>query len=183
MFTTLVEDFFKNPTSYLVTMKCFPWTYEDKVALIGDACHAIVPFYGHGMNAGFEDITILGQMIEKFGNDWEAIFKAYERERKPNADAIAELSYRNFIEMSSDTADEKFLLRKKIETLFSDKHPDLWQPLYSMVTFSAIPYKDALEIGDKQEAIMHKVMQLPDIEKKWNSKEVEELMLKEIGKN
>ena len=177
----LVEDFFKNPTSYLVTMKCFPWTYQDKVALIGDACHAIVPFYGHGMNAGFEDITILTQMMKQHGDDWEAVFTAYEQERKPNADAIAELSYRNFMEMSSDTADEKFLLRKKIETLFSDKYPHLWQPLYSMVTFSPIPYKEALALGEKQEAIMDKVMQLPDIEQKWTSKEVEELILKEIG--
>lgn len=177
----LVEDFFKNPTSYLVTMKCYPWTYEDKVALIGDACHAIVPFYGHGMNAGFEDITILGQMMHKYGDDWKAIFQAYQEERKPNADAIAELSFRNFMEMSSDTADAKFLLRKKIENWFSEKHPELWQPLYSMVTFSAIPYKDALALGDKQNAIMKKVMQLPDIEHKWNSKEVEDLILKEIG--
>ena len=125
----LAEDFFKNPTSTLVTMKCFPWTYKDKVALIGDASHAIVPFYGQGMIAGFEDITVLYEMIEKYGDDWETIFSEYEKSRKPNADAIAELSYRNFLEMSSKTADENFLLQKKIEKWFSDKHPEKWTPL------------------------------------------------------
>lgn len=174
----LLEDFFKNPTSYLVTVKCFPWTYKDKVALIGDASHAIVPFYGHGMNAGFEDVTILDQMMKKYGDDWMSIFKEYERERKPNADAIAELSFRNFMEMSSDTADESFLLRKKIEKHFSAKHPDLWLPLYSMVTFSEDKtYDEALKVGDQQKVIMDKVMQLDNIEEVWDGMLVENMML------
>lgn len=169
----LVEDFFENPTSFLVTMKCFPWTYKDKVALIGDACHAIVPFYGHGMNAGFEDITILSEMMSKFGDDWEMVFKEYEKSRKPNADAIADLSYQNFMEMSSKTADEKFLLQKKIEKRFSDRHPDKWIPLYSRVTFSNRPYAEALAIGNFQDKIMKKILQLEQIEQKWESEEVE----------
>jgi kynurenine 3-monooxygenase len=173
----LAEDFFKNPTSTLVTMKCFPWTFENKVALIGDACHAIVPFYGQGMNAGFEDITILHEFMEEFGDDWEKIFKAYEISRKPNTDAIAELSYRNFMEMSSKTADESFLLRKKIEKRFSEKHPDKWLPLYCRVTFSHRPYSEALAIGDHQKAIMDEVMFLPNIEEKWDSNEVEEKII------
>lgn len=173
----LVEDFFKNPTSTLVTMKCFPWTYSDKVALIGDACHAIVPFYGHGMNAGFEDITVLSQLMVKHGDNWEVIFKEYETSRKPNADAIAELSYRNFMEMSSKTADAKFLLQKKIEKRFSDKYPDKWIPLYSRVTFSYRPYAEALQIGDRQKAIMDKVMQLENIEQNWDSIAVENKIL------
>lgn len=173
----LVEDFFKNPTSTLVTMKCYPWTYSDKVALIGDACHAIVPFYGHGMNAGFEDITILNQLMQQYGDDWKGIFKAYEQSRKPNTDAIAELSYRNFIEMSSKTADKKFLLQKKIEKRFSEKYPDKWLPLYSRVTFSHRPYSEALAIGDQQKAIMDEVMQRDNIEQLWDSAEVEKRML------
>ncbi|MFL9837284.1 NAD(P)/FAD-dependent oxidoreductase [Flavobacterium sp. ST-75] len=173
----LVEDFFKNPTSTLVTMKCYPWTYSDKVALIGDACHAIVPFYGHGMNAGFEDITILSQLMEQYGDDWDTIFKEYQVSRKPNADAIAELSYRNFMEMSSKTIDDKFLLQKKIEKWFSDRHPDKWLPLYSRVTFSYRPYSEALEIGDRQKAIMDEVMQIDGIEDKWNSPEVEQKII------
>lgn len=173
----LVEDFFNNPTSTLVTMKCFPWTYEDKIALIGDACHAIVPFYGHGMNAGFEDITVLHQLMQEYGDDWATIFKEYQVSRKPNTDAIAELSYRNFMEMSSKTADAKFLLQKKIEKWFSEKYPEKWLPLYSRVTFSFRPYSEALAIGDRQKAIMDKVMAMDNIEGKWNSAEVEQKIL------
>jgi kynurenine 3-monooxygenase len=172
----LVTDFFANPTSYLAIMKCYPWTYEDKVALIGDASHAIVPFYGHGMNAGFEDITILNECMLKYGDDWKAIFEAYQKSRKPNADAISELSRRNFVEMSSKTADPNFLLQKKIENWFSDKHPDLWMPLYSRVTFSEQPYAEALAIGDFQNKIMEQVMKMDNIAQKWNTQEVEDLI-------
>lgn len=173
----LVEDFFRNPTSYLVMMKCYPWTFKDKVALIGDSAHAIVPFYGHGMNAGFEDITVLNQMIEKYGDDWEKIFSEYEQSRKPNADAIAELSRRNFEEMSAKTADDNFLLQKKIEKWFSEKHPQKWTPLYSRVTFSERPYSEALAIGDRQKEIMDDVMSIPDIEQIWDSVQVENRIL------
>ena len=178
----LVEDFFKNPTSTLVTMKCYPWTFEDKVALIGDACHAIVPFYGHGMNAGFEDITILNQLMQQFGDDWKTIFKEYEESRKPNADAIAELSYRNFMEMSSDTADPSFILRKKIEKRFSEKYPDKWLPLYSRVTFSHRPYAEALALGDRQKAIMDEVMLIDGLSGKWDSPEVDDKILELLQK-
>ncbi len=173
----LTDDFFKNPTSAMVTMKCYPWTYWDKVALVGDSAHAVVPFYGQGMNAGFEDIFVLDQTMKEFGDDWQTIFETYQERRKPNADAIAELSYRNFMEMSSKTADPKFLLQKKIEKHFSSKHPDKWIPAYSRVTFSERPYAEALAAGDAQEEIMRKVMQYPDIENQWDSDGVEELML------
>ncbi len=173
----LAEDFFKNPTSAMVTMKCYPWTYWDRVALVGDSAHAIVPFYGQGMNAGFEDIFVLNEIIKERGDNWEGIFDQYQKQRKPNADAIAELSYRNFIEMSSKTADPKFLLQKKIEKRFAEKHPDKWIPLYSRVTFSYRPYAEALAIGDNQEEIMKEVMQLSDIEQKWDSEEVEQRIL------
>ncbi|QLE01701.1 FAD-dependent monooxygenase [Galbibacter sp. BG1] len=178
----LIKDFFKNPTSFLVTVKCEPWTYWNKVALIGDAAHAIVPFYGQGMNAGFEDITVLSEFMEMYGDDWERIFSEYEKSRKPNADAIAELSYRNFMEMSSKTADENFLLRKKIEKHFSNKYPDRWVPLYSRVTFSNNPYKEALEIGDFQKKIMDEVMAMENIHEKWDSEEVENKILEKLSK-
>ena len=174
----LTEDFFKNPTSAMVTMKCYPWTYWDKVALVGDSAHAVVPFYGQGMNAGFEDIYVLDQLIQEFGDDWERIFTNYQEKRKPNADAIAELSYRNFIEMSSKTADANFLLQKKIEKHFSTKHPEKWIPAYSRVTFSSRPYAEALAEGDAQEEIMKEVMKISNIEENWDSLEVENLMLK-----
>lgn len=173
----LVRDFFKNPTSYLVMMKCYPWTYADKVALIGDAAHAIVPFYGQGMNVGFEDITILSEMIDRYGDDWQKVFSEYQLSRKPNADAIAELSRRNFEEMSTKTADEKFLLQKKIEKRFSEKYPEKWLPLYSRVTFSHRPYSEALAIGDRQKEIMDEVMSTPDIESLWESVTIENKIL------
>ncbi|MEL4307870.1 FAD-dependent oxidoreductase [Joostella sp. CR20] len=178
----LIKDFFKNPTSSLVTIKCEPWTYWNKVALIGDAAHAIVPFYGQGMNAGFEDISVLNDLMETHGDDWDAIFKNYEESRKPNTDAIAELSYRNFIEMSSKTADERFLLRKKIEKHFAEKHPDKWLPLYSRVTFSEHPYSEALREGDFQRGIMDEIMEMENIEDRWDSEAVENAILEKLSK-
>ena len=166
---TLLEDFKNNPTSALLTIKCYPWTYWDKVALVGDSAHAVVPFYGQGMNAGFEDVFEFDQIIEKHGDNWQKIFEEYQEQRKPNADAIAELSYKNFMEMSQKTADPSFILRKKIEKKFSDIHPELWTPLYSRVTFSNKPYSEALEIGNQQAAIMDKVMAMENIESNWNS--------------
>jgi kynurenine 3-monooxygenase len=175
--SNLTRDFIKNPTSALVTVKCYPWTYFDKIALVGDAAHAIVPFYGQGMNAGFEDISELGRLEEEYGHNWEQIFAQYQQLRKPNADAVAELSYRNFLEMSSKTADEQFLLRKKIEKHFAENHPEKWVPVYSRVTFSEAPYAEALKIGDQQAAIMDEVMKIPEVEQKWDSREVEQKIL------
>jgi kynurenine 3-monooxygenase len=116
-------------------------------------------------------------MIEQYGDDWANLLNDYENSRKPNADAIAELSYRNFMEMSSKTADEKFLLQKKIEKWFSDKHPHKWMPLYSRVTFSLQPYSEALSIGDFQNTIMEEVLKIENIEEKWNSEEVEKKII------
>jgi len=171
--SNLKKDFFRNPTSAMVTIKCYPWSYYDKITLVGDSAHAIVPFYGQGMNAGFEDISILNQKMNEHGDNWEVIFEEYQRERKPNTDAIAELSYRNFVEMSSKTADPSFLLRKKIEKKFSQNYPELWVPLYSRVTFSDRAYADALDLGDYQRSIMDEVMKIPGIEETWDSEEVE----------
>ncbi|ALM06475.1 kynurenine 3-monooxygenase [Sediminicola sp. YIK13] len=176
----LTQDFFSNPTSAMVTIKCYPWTYWDKVALVGDSAHAIVPFYGQGMNAGFEDIYVLCELLDNSYNDWSSAFEAYQELRKPNADAIAELSYRNFMEMSSKTADPKFLLQKKIERRFSEKYPDKWIPSYSRVTFSEGSYAEALAIGDAQERIMKQIMQMPQIEEKWDSQEVEQRILEQL---
>jgi kynurenine 3-monooxygenase len=116
-------------------------------------------------------------MMLQFGDDWDSIFKAYEISRKPNADAIAELSRRNFVEMSTKTADEKFLLQKKIEKWFSEKHPEKWMPLYSRVTFSLQPYAEALAVGDFQNEIMQKILSIENIEEIWNSEQVENRIL------
>ncbi|MBX3164166.1 MAG: FAD-dependent monooxygenase [Bacteroidetes bacterium] len=178
---TLLEDFFNNPTSSLVTVKCFPWTFDEKIALIGDAAHAIVPFYGQGMNCGFEDCVVLNNLIEKHNENWSAIMKEYQELRKPDADAIADLAISNFIEMRDKTADPIFLLQKKIEAKFSKKYPDKWIPLYSMVTYMPeIRYSKALSEGTKQQAIMDKIMSRADIENVWDSAEIENEILKHL---
>lgn len=179
---TLLDDFMNNPTSSLVTVKCFPWTFDDKIALIGDAAHAIVPFYGQGMNCGFEDCVVLNQLIEKHKENWPAILKEYQELRKPDADAIADLAIANFVEMRDKTADPKFLLQKKIEAKFSQKHPDKWIPLYSMVTYTPeLRYSKALKEGIKQQAIMDKIMARTDIEKVWESSDIENEILTQIN--
>ena len=160
-----VNEFFTNPTSSLVTVKCFPWVREDKFALIGDAAHALVPFFGQGMNCGFEDCRILDELIEKNGNDWTKILQEYQTLRKPDADAIADMAVYNFTEMRDRTADPKFLLQKKIEARLHEKYPDKWIPAYSQVTFSPhIRYSDALARGNMQEEIMKEVMTIDNAE-------------------
>ena len=174
---TLLEDFFANATSSLVTVKCYPWIRGDHFALIGDAAHAIVPFFGQGMNCGFEDCSVLDQLIENYGNDWTAILQSYQQLRKPDGDAIAELALNNFVEMRDKVADPGFLLQKKIEAAFSKKYPGKWTPAYAQVTFCPhIRYSEALKNSIRQEAIMQQVMALPGIEGKWDSEEVEEMM-------
>jgi len=178
---TLQEDFFTNPTSSLVTVKCFPWVRDDKFALIGDAAHAIVPFFGQGMNCGFEDCRVLNELIDRHSDNWNLILEEYQRLRKPDADAIAELALNNFIEMRDKVGDPKFLLQKKIEAAFSKKYPGKWTPAYTQVTFSPqIRYSDALKNSTRQEAIMQQVMALPDIENIWQSEAVEQMILQLI---
>jgi kynurenine 3-monooxygenase len=109
------------------------------------------------------------------------MLKQYENLRKPNGDAIAQLALNNFIEMRDRVADASFLLQKKIEARFSEKHPEKWIPLYSMVTFSHIPYDDALKTGEKQEAIMQEIMKMPNIESLWDSSEVENKILAQLS--
>lgn len=174
---TLVEDYFNNPTASLSIMRCYPWAVSDKVLLIGDSAHATVPFYGQGMNAGFEGCYVLDQLMEQYGDDWKACFDAYSKYRKPDGDGVQDLSMHNFIVMRDKTADPKFLLQKKIELKFSKKHPEKWLPLYSMVSFSNIRYSEAWKIGQQQEALMQKIMAIPNIEAIWDSKEVEQKML------
>jgi kynurenine 3-monooxygenase len=177
----LTQQFFQNPVSSLVTIKCYPWIRGAQFALIGDAAHAIVPFFGQGMNCGFEDCRILDELIGQYGDDWKTILYEYQLTRKPDADAIADLAVNNFTEMRDRTADPKFLLQKKIEAGMHEKHPDKWIPAYSQVTFSPhIRYSEALKQGKKQEAIMQEIMQMPEIDKKWESEEIENLILKKM---
>ena len=158
----LMEDFFTNPTSSLVTTHIFPWHYQDKSALIGDAAHAIVPFYGQGMNAGFEDCTVLSSILDKYAtaddDDWAKILNEYERRRKPNGDAVAELALTNFTEMRDTVADPMFLERKKIEKELGKRFPDQFVSVYEMVSFSHTPYNTAIQCIQAQDQLLQKIM-------------------------
>ncbi len=166
---TLLQDFAHNPTSSLVTVRSFPWAYKDKALLIGDAAHAIVPFFGQGMNAGFEDCTVLDECLDRYPDNWEKAFKEFEILRKPNTDAIAELALENFIEMRDKVADPVFLRRKKVERLMHTQFPDRFNSLYSMVTFSDMPYHDAQVTGRKQDVLIDAIMAIDNVENEWES--------------
>ncbi|ELR70939.1 Kynurenine 3-monooxygenase [Fulvivirga imtechensis AK7] len=167
LMTTLLEDYQQNPTSSLVTVKSYPWV-KNKTLIIGDASHAIVPFYGQGMNSGFEDCRILNQILDQYSDDWKTTLQVFSNTRKIDADAISDLALQNFVEMRDLVADKDFLLRKKIEAKLHELFPDRWIPLYSMVTFNeGIRYSEAMKIGKKQQAIMDQVMKTPDIHQKW----------------
>ena len=173
----LCEQFFSNPTSSMAIMRTYPWHVDDKSILIGDAAHATVPFYGQGMNAGFEDCRILDELLDKHNNNFKTCFKEYSQVRKPNGDGVQDLSMHNFIVMRDKTADTKFLLQKKIEQKFAQQYPEKWVPLYSMVSFSNIPYSEAWQVGMKQEKMMQSIMNISNINETWDSEEIMEKML------
>lgn len=147
---TLRETYTANPASSLVTVRCMPWHYKDKVVLIGDASHAIVPFYGQGMNAAFEDCRILNQYIHQFNQQWDIVLERFTNDRKPHADAIADLALANFIEMRDTVASPLFRARKTLENTLHRWMPKAFVPLYNMVCFSDIPYADAIKRAASQ---------------------------------
>jgi kynurenine 3-monooxygenase len=167
---TLVEDYMKNPVGSLVTVKCFPWV-EGHSALLGDSAHAIVPFYGQGMNACFEDVTVLNQMMEKHLPNWDKVLDEYQKERKPNDDAIADLALQNFIEMRDHVADPTFLRKKRIENELNRLYPDDFDGQYELVTFSHMPYKYAIEQGAKNDKLLYHIIE-NDLDDKLEDKEL-----------
>ncbi len=173
----LVEEFKTNPSASLVTVRCNPWTYKSKVLLMGDASHAIVPFYGQGMNSGFEDCSIISELMDSKGDDWASIFEEVNQSRIKDADAIADLALRNFIEMRDQVGDPKFLLRKKIAGWLHEKHPDTFIPMYSMVTFSHIPYHIALAESKAQDQLFEKILSIEGIENNYANAQTEAIFL------
>ena len=154
---TLTEDFFKNPVGNLGTIKCFPWNAGGKSLLLGDSAHAVVPFYGQGMNASFEDCRILNQLIETHGTNWETVFKEFTAERKPNTDAIADMAEENFYEMRDAVADPVFQRKRELETRLEQTFPDYFSK-YSMVTFREdLPYLTAKQKGNAQDKLLMEI--------------------------
>jgi kynurenine 3-monooxygenase len=141
---SLAEDFRKNPVGSMVTIRCSPWHVRDRVVLLGDACHAVVPFLGQGMNAAFEDCTVLNQCLAEHAPDWEKAFRTYEVRRKENTDTLADLCLENFIEMRDRVGSRLFLLKKKLQVLLHKVFPRWYLPLYTLVTFTRVPYAEAL---------------------------------------
>jgi kynurenine 3-monooxygenase len=151
----LLDDFKNNPTGSLVTIRCAPWVYQDKVALVGDAAHAVVPFYGQGMNAAFEDCVVLDECLAAFPEDRHRAFAEYFQRRKVNADGLADLALGNFIEMRDKTASKKFRAKKKLDHFLEAALPGFYLPLYTMVTFTRIPYAQAARRARIQDAIVY----------------------------
>ncbi|MBZ9651742.1 FAD-dependent oxidoreductase [Psychroflexus montanilacus] len=154
----LKTEFFENPTAPLGTIRCFPWTYG-KTLLMGDASHAIVPFYGQGMNASFEDVVEFDKALAESDFDLDASFKHFSQHRKPDADAIADLALDNFHEMKSHTADEVFLEKRKLELEFEKEFPNEYHSKYSLVTFRAdLPYTKAISQGRAQDLVIQEML-------------------------
>jgi len=152
----LVDDFFTNPTSPLGTVKCSPWHYKGNTLLMGDAAHAIVPFYGQGMNASFEDVVVFDKALEEGEPNseagWEAIFKAYEKNRKMDTDAIADLAIDNFHEMKGHVNNAIFREKRNLEMAFEKNFPNDYSSKYSLVTFNEdIGYREAMLRGRAQD--------------------------------
>ena len=154
---TLVEDFFNNSTGNLGTIKCFPWNAGGRALLLGDSAHAVVPFYGQGMNCAFEDVRVLDSLIEKHGTDWETVYEEYGELRKVNTDAIADMAEENFYEMRDAVADPVFVRKRELETKLEQTYPDYFSK-YSMVTFREdLPYSVAKERGNAQDKLLMEI--------------------------
>jgi kynurenine 3-monooxygenase len=160
MMPKLAENYFSNPTGSMVTVRCSPWHVAGNALLLGDAAHAIVPFFGQGINCGFEDCTSLISSLETHGPDWQLVFSEFQQDRKVNTDAIADMAIENFTEMRDRVADPRFLLRKKVELAIEARYPDLFAPKYSMVTFLRhVPYSVAMARGASQDLLLTELCQ------------------------
>ena len=150
----LVTEYYENPQGILGTVRCEPWNYEDNVLLVGDASHAIVPFHGQGMNAGFEDAALLLDELDKFNGKWEAMIPCFGPKRKDDADAIADMALENYITMRESVSDPKFVLKKELGFLLERELPNLFIPRYSQVMFHRIPYHQAMMNGVVQQGVL-----------------------------
>ena len=176
----LVKDFFENPTSALGTIKCSPWHYKGNTMLMGDAAHAIVPFYGQGMNASFEDVVEFDRHLGNHKGDWEATFKAYEKSRKKDTDAIADLAIDNFFEMRDHVSNPIFKEKRKLELALEENFPNEYSSKYSLVTFNEdIGYLEAMTQGRAQDKAILNMIADKEIDLNANLKEILKKVIKE----
>lgn len=176
----VADSWGSHPLSSLAIIRCYPWTHG-KTALMGDAAHATVPFYGQGMNCGFEDCSVMWELMQAFDEDWEKVFDAYQTARKPNGDAVQDLSLDNYYVMRDFVGDPQFLLQKKIERRISTLYPNKYLPLYSQVSFSHIPYAEAYQKGKEQDAFIKNLMTENDITSLFENNKIDELIHSTYG--
>ncbi len=153
----LIETYLANPTGVLSTIRCAPWHVDGQMLLIGDASHAIVPFFGQGMNSAFEDCTLLAKAFQTYGPNISEVFSQFSSQRLADANAIANLALDNFIEMRDRVADSDFLLRKKLSLELESRYPEIFIPKYSMVSFHRIPYAQAEALGQAQQELLKRL--------------------------
>jgi kynurenine 3-monooxygenase len=144
-------EFFSHPVGKLVTIETNPWHYEDWIVLIGDACHAVYPFYGQGMNAALEDCLLLEREIYRRNGSWAEVLSCFATQRKLHTDVLAQLSKENFLELSNRLQSPLFVVRRRLDVLLNQLFPEVWLPLYTMVSHTTMPYGDALKRAKKQE--------------------------------
>ena len=183
LISNLEHDFFNNPTGKLVGVRASQWNYEDKALIVGDAAHATVPFYGQGMNGSFEDCYVLGKLMEENKNNWDNLFEEFQLIRKKDADTILNLSLDNYKVMRNDVLDDVHIKKQKLSFLLNNDFPDYFIPLYTMVSFTTIPYSIALERGKLQEIILDELINnnLTNLEK-YDKQKAEILISKYLSK-
>jgi len=180
MMPNIADAWEDHPLSSLAIIRCYPWTHG-KVALMGDAAHATVPFFGQGMNAGFEDCSVLYSLMKKHSENWEAVFKEYEITRKPNGDAVQDLSLLNYIVMRDKVADPAFLLQQKVERRVAELYPGKYFPMYSMVSFSDIEYQVALNKGKEQDKVILSLIAENGISNETSAEKIDSFILQFFG--
>ena len=171
-----IEGYFEKPTQTMVTIRCSPWVYKDRVALVGDSCHAIYPYYGQGTNAGFEDCLIMMRCINKHSGNWLHIFREFEQVRKADMDVIADLCCEHLTLLSDRLNNPKYLLRNKVEQAMQQVHPD-YTTLYHNIAFTSMPYSQALQVEQGYQFLIDKMVEIDDIENKLNQNAAEVLRL------
>lgn len=177
---TIADEWEKHPLSSLAIIRCYPW-YQGKTFLMGDAAHATVPFFGQGMNCGFEDCTVLWELMKQHKDDWKTIGETYQMMRKANGDAVQDLSLQNYLVMRDKVNDPAFLLLQKVERRMAELYPEKYFPLYSMVSFSDIEYKTAFEKGNAQEARIKQMIEENNISELSTLSQIDEIIHATIG--
>lgn len=178
----LVEEFFGNPTGTMSTIKCSPWYYRDECLLIGDAAHGVIPFFGQGMNSAFEDCRILNELLEQYNDDWNKVMPEFYQQRKPNTDAVAQMSMDNYHEIHSDIRNPHFILQKQVERALMAHYALNYVSKHVLVMFTNTPYAQALAHGVIQQKLLNTICQGISDVKELDWHEIDKLMI-EYDKN